>query len=137
MARKSSSALSVITPKLDRRPDPPAKLTPAEAELWKAIVATKPVDWFKADCIEILANLCRSSVRLDQLSEVINDMGIPSPHDREMLTAYKDFMNLARQEALILSQLATKLRLTPQARYTTQSAATADRKAAVAKPWEI
>jgi hypothetical protein len=49
--RKSTESLSIvpISPDIGLiRPNPPEKLTPAEAEIWKETVAAMRPDWFRA-----------------------------------------------------------------------------------------
>ena len=138
MARKSQDALSVApVTELDRRLTPPAELSAYEAQIWSAIVATKPADWFQADCAPILLAYCKhisTAAILDSQIESFN----PEAATPEDWTSYLRLIDARRKESGALTTAATKLRLTPQARYDTQKAAGANRRNAGApkKLWE-
>jgi hypothetical protein len=57
------------------------------------------------------------------------------PADANELKALQDMVG---KQARLMGELASKLRLTPQARYTAGSASTADRKSSgeLRKPWQ-
>jgi len=50
--------------------------------------------------------------------------------------AFKSLVDLINKTANLSAQLATKLRLTQQSRYTPQAANTAAKKAKPSRPWE-
>ena len=47
--RKSAVALATVAVIPGQRPAPPAELTEEQAEEWRAIVATKPPEWFNRE----------------------------------------------------------------------------------------
>jgi Phage terminase, small subunit len=130
--RKSGASLAIAPVAPWARLEPPETLTDTQVALWRAIVATKPSDWFNADSSPVLEAYCqavdsyrRTAAALAQISPSAD----PKP--------YIDMAKLADQQQKTIKSLATALRLTPQARYTPQAAATANKKAAsTAKPWE-
>ena len=56
MPRKSAEALTVVPLTGPKRPGPPAKLTAAQANTWRAVVATKPARWWDQGSIPLLVN---------------------------------------------------------------------------------
>lgn len=127
--RPSAASLAIAPVAAWARLEPPQTLDPSQAAIWREIVATKPSDWFKADCAPILEAYCKSITHYRDMVELLD-----SPPSE-----LKDHLKLAEavgKQARLMGELASKLRLTPQARYTPGSAATAGRKAATAqKPW--
>lgn len=129
MARKSAESLIVVpVTALPSRLDPPENFPLAESEVWRAVVATKPVDWFQADSIPLLSEYCRAVVMCDRLAARI-DLA-----DDESL---KDLLRLRDMEAKRLATLAVKMRLTQQSRYTPMASATAAKAPSAAKSWQF
>lgn len=128
MARKSSASLEVVpVTAIPTRLEPPDILPPQEQEVWRAVVATKPIDWFQADSAPVLAEYCRAVVMCHKLAALID---VADPDD------LKDLLKMRDVESRRLSTLAVKMRLTQQSRYTPMASATADRKAGGLRPWE-
>lgn len=119
-----------------QRPEPPAALTEREAEVWRAVVATKPHDWFNADTAPLLMDYCRAAVTSDELaSELRKFKKIPGG---SRFARYIALRKLQDQNTRAMASLATKMRLTQQSRYTPQAASTANRRAGSgSKPWEF
>ena len=131
--RKSLASLSVITPSVVRRVEPPADLTEAEADLFSQIVATKPADWWTVDNAPLLVEYVRALTMLDLLAAQIRG----ALKDGEAATI-KDLMKLRDMESRRAMSLATKMRLSQQSTYSTRAADTAKGKAgAGAKPWQF
>ena len=107
----------------------PSTLTPAQAAIWREIVSTKPSEWFKADCAAILEAYCKAITHYRDMASLLDN---PPADLRERLR----LTEAAGKQARLMGELASKLRLTPQARYTPGSAATAAKKSGVqSKPW--
>lgn len=129
MSRKSKDAMSVApVVDLDRRLPAPAELSAYEAQIWSAIVATKPADWFQADCAALLVALCKHTAVAATLDQKISEFN-PETATSEDWTSYLKLLEARRKETGKIESSATRLRLTPQARYDTQKAAVANRKA--------
>lgn len=124
--RKSLENLTVITTLPGQRPEPPDTLTAAEADLWRAVVATKPSDWFDAGSLPILADYCRACVQQDGLARAINKCETPD------INLIRLFDTMAKLKAT----LATKMRLSQQSKYRADAAEVASRKVGPTKPWE-
>jgi hypothetical protein len=129
MPRKSAESMSLATvTNLPSRIDPPEGMPQDEAELWRSIVATKPVDWFQQDSAPLLTEYVRSKVMCDRLAEMLKELNPDT---------MKGLLDMRDKESRRLASLACKLRLTQQSRYTPQAAATADRKSTTSKPWDF
>lgn len=128
MPRKSaeSAEIAAVT-KLPLRPDPPETLSSKEAELWRKVVATKPVEWFQADSAPLLVEYCRAKVMCDRLSVMLETA----------TDDLKSLLDMRDKESRRLATLGCKLRLTQQSRYTPQSAATATKPASAASVWQF
>ena len=135
---KSSTELTTISGAgitTQRRLDVPADLTAEQADVWRAIVNANPADLFNTGSAALLSQLCRHTIAARRVAASL----------WKAETAEGDFNEdrwfklLARQEAesKILASLATRLRLTPQSRYTPRSAASAGQRVRTGPaPWE-
>ena len=115
-------------------PEPPACLTPAQSEIWRTIVATKPVDWFQGDSIPVLIGYVRAIDLDNEIAAAVNGF------DRtdivgEGFRNWKSLVKMQLDQQAHVAMLATKLRLTPQSRYTPKAASTANNRAGLARPW--
>jgi hypothetical protein len=137
MARKSAASLSVIAGSLNTRPGAPSDLTPFQQEVWDRTVAHEAADVFKTAALQqLLRDYCRHvetaerlSVQIDRATAEGSNMSID---DLTKLVRLRDCETKASADK------ATKLRLTNQARYTPQAAATAaKREGQAAKPWQV
>lgn len=128
--RKSAASLAVVPTGLPARMDPPEYLSESQKQLWRDVVNTKPVDWFGADSAPLLVEYVRA-VDMGNLLEL--QIAAAMAGDG---TGMKDLLKMRDTEARRAVTLATKMRLTQQSRYTEKSAATADRKTGLARPWQ-
>lgn len=130
MPRKSFTAQSTVVPLL-RRPEPPADLNEAEAAEWRTVVGARPPEWFRGGVEPLLAQYVRAIVRARALAPLVAEA---------LASSAPDLGALLRAELAVtntIATLATRMRLTPQSRYTAQSAATAAKRMADGpKPWE-
>lgn len=133
--RKSAAALSVVSPTVARRPAAPNHLTAAERREWRAIVEQMPADWFPRETHELLARYCRHVMRAREIDAKLTDV-IGRDDVAGNLTLLDKLTAIAARESRLIGDLATKLRLTNQARYTPKAAATASKKSATGKPWQ-
>ena len=141
--RKSTAKLAVVTTlpvtKRPRLPGAPKAFTPAQAAVWKSVVATKPADWFTADSWPLLAQYCRHVVTADMLqrkidaSETLDDMGVDTP-----VAEYQARLKMRDSESKIINALARSMRLTQQARLKAETAASKHGRVGdgARKPWQ-
>ena len=134
--RRSSAELAVIGPdgiSAHPRPEPLDGLSDAQSEIWRAIVNRHPADWFSAGSEIVLGQLCRHTVAADKIAQCIAKLEEAEDFD---FALWRDMLAMQDRESARIAQLTTKLRLTPQARYTPKRAATQGRSAGNA-PWEV
>jgi len=132
------------------RLEPPAELRPAEAAVWRRIVARLPPDWIGTDDV-MLRELCRHSVHADELAVQLEEIrtlrteikASPQPDVRKLelvLDLMKSEQALLRAhgyQSERIGNLATKLRLTNQSQEQPKKAGTARSKVPDGpKPWE-
>lgn len=137
MARKSAEALSVITHLPGQRTEPPANFPAPASEVWRAVVASKPHDWFTADSIYLLEAYCHAVVSHRLISLGVAEFNAQKMADPVGVALYDQLTRMQERQARVMTSIATKLRLTQQSRYTPQAAATAAKKVGGgARPWD-
>jgi hypothetical protein len=136
--RKSSAALSVVArTEIDGRPHSPDDLTDRQKEIWDRTVANEAADVFKTAALQqLLKDYCCHVATSEALTRQIN-RAIEDDSETELDNLTK-LVRLRDCETKASADKATKLRLTNQARYTPQAAATAAKGAgpAKARPWQ-
>jgi hypothetical protein len=135
MARKSAASLSVVVANIDGRPRAPADLTEFQQEVWERTVANEAADVFRTAALQqLLREYCRHVETADRLSKQV-DVAVREGTNHS-LQELDTLLRMRDRETKALADKATKLRLTNQARYTPQAAATAAKKASERKPWQ-
>ena len=133
--RKSTAALASVTALPVRLLAPPHDLSAEQSEVWGAVVATKPADWFDAGSVPLLAAYCRAVVESRKVSALVESMTADMLLLDDGLKRYKDLRRLQAELSGEVNTLARAMRLTQQARYRADAAAVADGKAKGARPW--
>jgi hypothetical protein len=110
----------------------PDDLNEAEAKVWRAVVDSKPREWFGEDSAPLLREYVRAICMCDFLEERIKALLETNPAPK----GFKSLLDMRDKESRRASSLATRLRLTQQSRYTPQAAGTASKKAAGKRPWQ-
>jgi hypothetical protein len=140
------ASLALVTARIDAIPrqKAPAELSEEEAEVWNAIVAAEPADWFSASTRPLLTQYCRHIVAARKTAfllralqaEIASACGAPGANAlAEMLGAAKALDRLQKmqdRESRAIATLATKMRITQQAT-TNHRGNTIEAK----KPWEF
>jgi len=135
--RASSASLSVVVGSIDGRPKPPADLTKFQREVWERTVANEASTFFNTAALQqLLKEYCRHCESADKLAGMIEDTEAAGVSTDAELKAYDKLLGMRDRETKALGDKATKLRLTNQARYTPQAAATASKKTGERKLWE-
>jgi hypothetical protein len=110
--RVSSAALEIapVTPLgAVARQKPPADLTDEEVEVWAAVVAAEPADWFSPSTVPLLAQYCRHVISAKRVAELIERT------TQEMdLAMYDKLLAMQARESGVISTLATKMRIAQQ-----------------------
>lgn len=94
-------------------PEPPKHLSKEAGTVWRAIVASKPTDWFDAGAQILLEAYCESAVHHRAVTAKITRLRRGRGRDN-----WEDLKSLEKRAALVrrdLATLATKLRLSVQA----------------------
>ena len=135
--RKSAAELTTITTDgvaLTRRPDPPAYLGDDAAALWRATVNSVAADWFSPGALSLLEALCGLAVSQRYTLRALQR--IEDGSEEFDLTQWRRVQRQLGEVSARVSALATRLRLTPQSRYTPATAARRGRGHDSPPPWE-
>ena len=117
--------------------DPPMHFTAEAADLWRAIVATKPADWWKDDTTPLLEAYCRAILEYRQVSVMVDGMPPRKLKSDEGFKRWKELLSIQDDLANRMASLATKMRLSQQSKYGARAAESADRKSGRGRlPWE-
>lgn len=136
MSRKSLAEMAVAPAvELDRRLQAPEGLTVEHTAIWHAITATKPADWFQADCAALLESYVRHIVSARVIDEKIDQMERDGFEDADKFLLYEKLLNMRDKQTKLIQTTGTKLRLTPQSRYDRQAAAVSNKRQAK-KLWD-
>ena len=135
MSKKSAAALSVVAPEFGR-PDPPSDLRPDEAEVWRTVVATKPADWFSRDTHPLLSAYCRASCSSKAIAKQVDAFDPEWMESHDGLMRYNRLMAMQHRQAMVMANLATKMRISQQSKYGARAAEAKARPSSAAKPWE-
>ena len=137
--RKSAASLSVVVGSIDGRPRAPEYLTEGQQRIWDRTVANEAADMFRtAGVQQLLEDYCRHRETADHLTSVIDaEMRKGEGQEKSYSLDEMDrLMKMRERETRAAADKATKLRLTNQARYTPQAAATAGKGVTGKKLWD-
>jgi hypothetical protein len=138
--RKSGESLAIVPVALPQRPEPPAELSPEQADVWRAYVADMPADWFTPKTFPDLANLCGLVTDCRLLRHKLQKFAGGIPEDGPGYQRYRQIRKDYESEALTIVTLETKLRLTHQSKNDSNRADKARTAIANAgagrKPWD-
>ncbi len=134
--KKSAARLGVIQG-IAQRPGPPDELTPEQAAEWRAVVRRMPVHWFPREVWPLLSAYCRHVTYARHIAGLIEDAHKGDLTDGMALMRLNRLLGMQQRQSNALMGLATRMRLTNQARYTATSAATHAKGSITGKkPWE-
>lgn len=131
--RKSVARLSVVNPDgvvSVPRIAPPLGMPDDQAQVWAAVVGSKPADWFDASHIGTLAHFCQHTARAARLSAMIEQL---EESDEIDLEKYTTLLRAHEVQSRAASSLATRMRLTQQSTYSARKNSTV---ATNKKPWQ-
>lgn len=94
-------------------------LKPAK-ELWREIVADRPIDFFRPGSLDMLEQFCQTTI---EQRRVLLEIG----RARVGIGDYLDLQKMAARYSVMLTTLGSKLRLTVQADVDGRSKKTAER----------
>ncbi len=112
-------------------PHPLPGLTPEQADVWRVVCSAQPDDWWGPEMGEVLAQYCRHVVAARRVADLIAQHDASSELDIE---AYDRLLRMQEREGRAMSSLATRLRLTPQAKALPSKGG--PKRKTVRRPWE-
>lgn len=119
--RTAAAELSVAVTNIPgQRPEPPAKLSKRQKEEWQAVVARMPANWFTRENQALLVEYCRWVDRSDVLEAAVQ-AAVAAGRTEDSAQLF----SVAKQASSTLATLATKMRMSQQARHEKGVAATA------------
>ena len=126
--KKSSAGirLSAVPTLRVRMPVPPG-LTAGQRATWRAIVRSRPVDWFDAGSGPLLVAYCRGIAAQTVLAVRIDAFDPEELATAEGIGRYDKLLALDDRQTRKLVKLATAMRLSQHARRSIDAAATAAR----------
>jgi hypothetical protein len=135
--RQSAAALAVVPFGPKPCPEPPEELTAEQAEIWRAVTATKPPAWFTPDSYPLLVAYCCLVTDFRNVESLLAGFEPGWAGDKDGLERYAKLLQLRCMLSGRLAQLATKMRLAQQSRYDEKAAAVGSSHAvAGTKPWQ-
>ena len=138
-ASKQTATITAIDGGAPPRPAAPGGLNKAEMDIWNKVTRSEPPDFFCTDALlSLLADYCRHRAASDVLSDEISKFKPDWLKKPDGALHYDRLLRMRDRETKAVMRCATKLRITNQARYTPQRAATASaNKQTGPRPWEM
>lgn len=140
MPRKSAAALATVTNIPGQRAQPPDELTEEQAAEWRAVVVSKPSEWFDRAAQPLLVDYCRHVTIARRIAEQVDSFPLDQLVDEEGLSRYGKLGTMLERHSRMIASLAGKLRLSPSSRYSHRSAHTAASRAdatGASRPWDV
>lgn len=136
--RKSAASLSTVVGMVTslKRLAPPDDLTTEQRSIWLATVNSKPAEWFGDEHMPILREYVRHVVTAEVLTREIDGFNPEWMADDDGLKRYDRLTGMRAREAGVINTLARSMRLTQQAAYRADKAATLNYKGKGRKPWQ-
>jgi hypothetical protein len=134
---KKSAASMEVTPMLpgSGRPEPPASLSPVEAQCWNDVVDSLPGFWIDTAGQLILRRLAIQTAFVEHLEQQIRDLLQDGAADDAKLVA---LTGIHIQVSKSVTYLLTQLRATPKARILPRDQRMEpSRREPESRPWEI
>ena len=132
---RKSAADMAVAPVADvsatYRPYAPPELTKEQAAEWTAIVDRMPADWVPKETHGLLAQSCRHIVAARHVAQLIEQHEGADDFD---LDHYDKLLKMQEREGRAASSLATRMRITQQAKYSDKKGAGNSKP--ISKPWE-
>lgn len=136
--RKSAAAMSVavVSPELDKFPQPPAYLSPEEDTEWRRIISSRAGDLIGEESFGLLVEYCRAIVIGNKIASQLDAFDMAWMADDEGLKRFDKLHQIAARNQGVLTTLATKLRIATSSSVRAENAGTIMKKGAKKKPWE-
>ena len=134
VADKTAPVLAFTRP----LPPPPAELTPAQAEVWKSVVASPTGAMLSPEMAPLIIEYCRAVERAAVVARQVEAFEPEWISTDGGLPRWDRLLRIADRAAGRVASLAVKLRLSPSTRYRADRASViADQPGAgLARPWD-
>lgn len=119
-----------------RKAEPPAELSEFQAEVWRQVVGSKPAEWFGGDTERLLIAYCRHASTAAILDQQVDAFNPEWMADEAGLRRYKTLTEMRERETRAMVSLATKMRLTQQSRYKSETAERMNAREKEVHPWQ-
>ena len=103
----------------------PTILTNEQAEIWRAVVGSKPEGWFGPDTAPLLVQYCRATSRANDIAGELNAIDVDDLRYRSRRLALLD---LEEKQSRSVMALARSMRLTQQSQIDPKVASHAHQK---------
>ena len=114
------------------RPDAPYNLTDAEADEWRAIVASMPAGHFARTQYPMLVQLCRHKVAADRVAQLIEAVCRKKKFNSSELLALQAAQSA---ESSAIMRLSRSMRLTQQSVYRANATGRLSPTTTIEAPW--
>jgi hypothetical protein len=137
--RKSAASLAIVSAITESLPPAPDCLTDDQKAEWESITASLPAGWFKREQYGLLAAYCQHATAAKLLARMIDTYHPAWLAEPAGLARFDKLLGMRERETKAMAALATRMRLTQQARYQPAGAAraTANTGTGKSRPWEI
>jgi len=139
--RRSGESSAVVIPgNFGQRAEPLADLTEEEAAIWRETVSSEPADFFNTAALRaMLKDYCCHRAEADRITSIVRQFKTDWLKSAEGVKRYRELLTARVQECRGAASMATKLRLTNQSRFRSDTAGTAAKRAAKGKmmPWDF
>jgi hypothetical protein len=106
----------------------PAELTSDQSATWRAVVASRPIDWFDAGSAPLLISYCRVVAAQRVLATAIDAFDATTLSTPDGSNTYRRLVALQEAQAKLAIKLATAMRLSQHSRRSVDAATTAARE---------
>src|SRR5262245_37088447 len=119
-------------------PEPPNDLTDQQAAIWRGVVNSEPIELFASEATRaMLRDYCEHRCEASKISLVLNEFKSEWLKNDEGVRRYSTLLKMRDLELRAVTMLATKLRITNQARYIPARVARQAEKFPQVKPWDV
>lgn len=137
--RQSAAELSIQPVALsDRRPEPPASMSEAAAQVWRDTVGTLPPNWLSPGQHPLLIAYCRHAAQADDLAKHVASFEADWLQADGGIERLNKLLAMGERETRAMTACARSMRITKQSQVEPRGAARAlGADANGMRPWEV
>jgi hypothetical protein len=117
------------------RLEPPKQLTAPQAAIWRAVVSSKPLDWFHSGNNALLLAYCGAAGEEERLRGLLASYDTECLKDETGIKLYKELAKLWKSAADAMVSIGRQICVTPKSMTRNETAATAQKRAGKQRPW--